>query len=48
VLLPLPPPQSELALQGEGLLARLQQLTDTAAAVNADEELLGWEVRAQG
>ncbi|KAG2427037.1 hypothetical protein HYH02_014682 [Chlamydomonas schloesseri] len=35
---------SELAHQGESLLARIQQLSDTAAAINEDEGLLGWEV----
>ena len=37
-------PQSELAHQGESLLARIQQLSDTAEAINEDEGLLGWEV----
>ncbi|KAG2500939.1 hypothetical protein HYH03_000764 [Edaphochlamys debaryana] len=35
---------SELAHQGESLLARIQQLSDTAASINEDEGLLGWDV----
>ncbi|GFR40055.1 hypothetical protein Agub_g593 [Astrephomene gubernaculifera] len=34
---------SELAHQGESLLVRIQQLSDTAASINEDEALLGWE-----
>ncbi|GIL46228.1 hypothetical protein Vafri_3260 [Volvox africanus] len=35
---------SDLAHEGESLLVRIQQLSETAASINEDEALLGWEV----
>ncbi|KXZ43278.1 hypothetical protein GPECTOR_96g744 [Gonium pectorale] len=35
---------AELAHQGESLLERIQQLSETAANINEDEGLLGWQV----
>lgn len=40
----LSPLQTELAHQGQSLLDRIQQLSETAANINEDEGLLEWEV----